>query len=141
MKVLVTVTDEYLGTRLFSLLLKWGHAVTGLTTGYYRSGLLYGKEEKSHPQIRQDIRHINEQDLMGYDAIIHLAELSNDPLEQLNPKVTFEINHLGSVNLARKSKRAGVPSFIYASSRSVYGADINGGLKLKQHKKYFGAGS
>ena len=131
MKILVTGTDGYIGILLASILQKRGHSVTGLDTGYYRSGLLYGEVEKSHPMIRKDIRHITEQDLIGYDAIVHLAELSNDPLGQLNPKVTFEINHLGSVDLARKSKRVGVPRFIYASSCSVYGVDINGDIKTE----------
>jgi nucleoside-diphosphate-sugar epimerase len=105
MKILITGTDGYIGVLLASILQKRGHSVTGLDTGYYRSGLLYGEVEKPIPQIRKDIRHITEQDLIGYDAVVHLAELSNDTLGQLNPKVTFEINHLGSVDLARKSKR------------------------------------
>lgn len=131
MKILITGTEGYIGVLLASILQKRGHSVTGLDTGYYRSGLLYGEVEKTHPQIRKDIRHITEQDLIGYDAVVHLAELSNDTLGQLNPEVTFEINHLGSVDLARKSKRVGVPRFIYASSCSVYGVDINSDIKTE----------
>jgi len=136
MKILVTGTDGYIGVLLASILQNRGHSVIGLDTGYYRSGLLYGEEEKPLPMIRKDIRHITEQDLIGYDAVVHLAELSNDPLGQLNPKVTFEINHLGSVDLARKSKRVGVPRFIYASSCSVYGVGINGDIKTEISETY-----
>ena len=136
MKILVTGTDGYIGVLLASILQNRGHSVIGLDTGYYRSGLLYGEEEKPLPMIRKDIRHITEQDLIGYDAVVHLAELSNDPLGQLKPKVTFEINHLGSVDLARKSKRVGVPRFIYASSCSVYGVGINGDIKTEISETY-----
>jgi len=132
MKILITGTDGYIGVLLASIIQERGHSVTGLDTGYYRSGLLYGEVDKSHAQIRKDIRHITERDLIGYDAIVHLAELSNDPLGELNPKVTFEINHIGSVDLARKSMRVGVPRFIYASTCSVYGIDRNGDIKTEE---------
>jgi nucleoside-diphosphate-sugar epimerase len=69
---------------------------------------------------------VDEEDLAGFDALIHLAELSNDPLGALNPEITFEINHLGSVRLARLCKQVGIPRFVYTSSCSVYGAGANG---------------
>jgi len=89
MKIIITGTDGYIGVLFASILQKRGHSVTCLDTGYYRSGLLYGNEERSLPQIRNDIRHITEQDLIGYDAIVHLPKLSNDLLGQLNPKTHF----------------------------------------------------
>jgi nucleoside-diphosphate-sugar epimerase len=72
--------------------------------------------------VNKDIRHITETDLRGFDAVVHLAELSNDPLGQHNPDVTYQINHQGTVNLAARCIRAGVSRFVYTSSCSVYGA-------------------
>src|SRR4029453_12775095 len=103
-------------------LLDRGHDVNGLDTGYYREGWLYSyRREKLHFCINKNIRLITEADLQVFDAVVHLAELSNDPLGQHKPEVTYQINHLGSVELARKAKSAGVSRFIYTSSCSVYG--------------------
>jgi nucleoside-diphosphate-sugar epimerase len=122
MKLLVTGTDGYIGCQLASMLLDRGHQVTGLDTGYYRDGWLYTPPFSKFPScINKDIRHITEEDLRGFDAIVHLAELSNDPLGQQNPEVTFKINHLGTVHLASKAIRAGISRFVYTSSCSVYG--------------------
>jgi len=122
MKILVTGTDGYIGTILASVLLKRGHQVVGLDTEFYHDGCLYKDEGLQFPPcIKKDIRYINEEDLSGFDAIAHLAELSNDPLGQLNPTVTYEINHLGTVELAKQCKRVGIPRFVYTSSCSVYG--------------------
>lgn len=127
MKVLVTGSDGYIGTRLVARLLDKGHQVTGLDTGLYRDGWLY-TEQKSMGRmpatINKDLRHVAPQDLEGHDAVVHLAELSNDPLGENNPQVTYNINHLGSVNLARMAREAGVPRFVYASSCSVYGQAV-----------------
>src|SRR5690606_35492094 len=82
----------------------------------------YGDREAARaPTIQRDIREVEASDLVGYDAVVHLAELSNDPLGELKPDVTYRINHEGSVRLARAAKEAGVPRFVYASSCSVYG--------------------
>ena len=98
MKVLVTGIDGYIGCQLSSLLVGRGHDVTGLDTGYYRDGCLYTEENKRVPFcINRDIRRITEDDLRGFDAIVHLAELSNDPLGQHNPELTYQINHRGTV--------------------------------------------
>ncbi|HKP97246.1 MAG TPA: SDR family oxidoreductase [Fibrobacteria bacterium] len=121
MKVLVTGTDGYIGVMLGPVLQERGHQVTGLDTGYYRDGWLYDGAKPLAHTIRKDIRHITEKDLEGFDAVAHLAELSNDPLGQLNPDITYKINHQGSVELARKAKAAGVRRFVYTSSCSVYG--------------------
>jgi len=123
MQVLVTGTEGYIGVWLAPLLLKRGHDVTGLDTGFYRDGWLYDHGLSKLPLcLSKDIRHITEADLRGFDAVVHLAELSNDPLGQHNPRVTYNINHLGTIALAEKCKRVGVARFIYTSSCSVYGA-------------------
>ena len=121
MKILVTGAQGYIGTSLVSTLAVRGHKVVGLDAGFYAEGCLYEIEAERPPELRKDIRNVTEDDLRGLDAIIHLAELSNDPLARLDSRVTYDINHVGSVNLARTCKRAGVPRFIYTSSCSVYG--------------------
>ncbi|CAN5717535.1 SDR family oxidoreductase [soil metagenome] len=121
MRVLVTGSDGYLGSLLVPYLAARGHTVTGLDTGYYRSGLLYGGDVTAEPTITKDVRAITEGDLAGTEAVVHMAELSNDPLGQLLPEVTHDINHEGSVRLARACKAAGVERFVYTSSCSVYG--------------------
>lgn len=125
MKLLVTGTDGYIGVLLADVLAQRRHDVTGLDTGFYLDGLLYNGVQLPARRVKKDIRHITHDDLRGYDAVVHLAELSNDPLGQHNPKLTFEINHLGSVALAQKAKEVGVTRFIYTSSCSVYGVASN----------------
>jgi nucleoside-diphosphate-sugar epimerase len=133
MKILVTGTDGYIGSQLAGVLLERGHDVVGLDRGYYRDGWLYNDGVNRFPPcVNKDIRHITEDDLHGFDAVVHLAELSNDPLGQHNPAVTYQINHLGTVNLAAKCIRAGVSRFIYTSSCSVYGAGNGDGYKTEQ---------
>lgn len=123
MRVFVTGVEGYIGCLLAPMLVERGYDVVGLDTGYYRDGWLYSdKTLRSFPSfLNKDLRHITEADLRGFDAVIHLAELSNDPLGQNNPKNTLKINHLGSVNLAKRAKAVGVERFIYTSSCSVYG--------------------
>ena len=121
MKVFVTGTEGYIGIMLAHQLLTRGFDVIGLDAGFYRAGWLYSGVDRSPAWIRKDIRQVTVDDLRGVDAVIHLAELSNDPLGQLNPEITFEINHKGSLRLARLSKEAGVSRFVYSSSCSVYG--------------------
>jgi nucleoside-diphosphate-sugar epimerase len=121
MKVLVTGTSGYIGSLLGPYLMERGHDVVGVDTGFYQEGWLYNAVKKFPTWIMQDIRSISEQDLEGFDAVVHMAELSNDPLGQLNPEITYEINHKGSVTLATKAQKAGVKRFVYTSSCSVYG--------------------
>jgi nucleoside-diphosphate-sugar epimerase len=122
MKVLVCGADGYIGILLAATLVERGHDVSGLDTGFYNEGWLYDGVIKPQVTIRKDVRSVTVDALKGFEAVVHLAELSNDPLGQNNPQITYQINHQGSVNLAQKCKRAGVQRFIYSSSCSVYGA-------------------
>lgn len=121
-RVLVTGADGFIGSVLTPLLRRSGFEVTGLDTGYYRAGLLYHDGEDRPATLTRDVRAVSAADLEGFDAVVHLAELSNDPLCQHDPRKTFEINHGGSVALAKAAKEAGVSRFVYASSCSIYGA-------------------
>ncbi len=98
-----------------------GHEVVGLDAGFYRDGRLYHTPDLPTPVITKDIRRVTLADLRGFDAVVHLAELSNDPLGQHRPQVTYAINGDGSAALARLAKQAGVRRFLYSSSCSVYG--------------------
>lgn len=120
-KVLVTGADGFIGSILTPMLMEAGYDVVGLDTGFYRAGWLY-HDGKDRPSIlTRDVRTLTAHDLEGFDAIVHLAELSNDPLCQHDPEKTYDINHRGSVALAKAGKEAGVARFVYASSCSVYG--------------------
>lgn len=124
-RVFVTGVDGYIGTMLGPALMKRGHEVTGCDTGYHRIGWLYNGVTEMPRVLNRDIREVTAADLAGHDAVIHLAELSNDPVGQLAPHITFAINHQGSVRLARLAREAGIPRFIYFSSCSVYGASAD----------------
>jgi len=130
MRVLVTGNDGYIGCMLAPFLSERGHDVVGLDTGFYRDGWLYSARAcKFPPTLNLDLRHVTVDILRGFDAVVHLAELSNDPLGELNPDITYKINHHGSVRLAQLAQQAGVTRFVYASSCSVYG--VGGGDELK----------
>src|SRR5688572_33020481 len=101
MKVFVTGVDGYIGVMMAPLLQRRGHEVIALDTGYYRDGCLYDGIEDVPKIHRRDLRHVEDRDLEGVDAVVHLAELSNDPLGQHNPETTRSINHRASVRLAR----------------------------------------
>jgi len=121
MRIFVTGTDGYLGSLLAVELLKAGHEVTGLDTGFYKEGTLYRHGPFAPRTLVKDLRQIEPADLQGVDALVHMAELSNDPIGQLSPKITYEINHAGSVRIAELARQAGVKRFVYMSSCSVYG--------------------
>jgi nucleoside-diphosphate-sugar epimerase len=123
MRVLITGHNGYVGSVMVPLVLAAGHEVVGLDVNLYE-GSTYGPETAPLPirQIEKDIRDINARDLDGIDAIIHLAALSNDPLGDLNPELTYDINHRASVRMAHLAKRVGVQRFIFSSSCSNYGA-------------------
>jgi nucleoside-diphosphate-sugar epimerase len=126
MKILVTGTEGYLGCLLAPLLIEKGHEVIGVDTGYYKVGWLYNGTQATAKTLNKDIRHISTEDLQGVEAIVHMAELSNDPTGQLSPTITYDINHVGSVRLAKLAKQAGVRRFVYMSSCSVYGVATEG---------------
>lgn len=121
MRILVTGADGYIGSLLAPLLAERGHDVVGLDTGFYADAQLYEPPVRAVPMLRRDIRTLRREDLVGFDAVAHLAELSNDPLGQLNRALTLRINHEGSVSLAHAARSAGISRFVYTSSCSVYG--------------------
>jgi nucleoside-diphosphate-sugar epimerase len=121
MRVLVTGHDGYIGTVMTPLLAAAGHEVVGLDSGLFRSFTL-GDEPPPVATIAKDVRDVAAEDLDGLDAVIHLAAISNDPVGDLNPELTFEINHRASVRLAETAKQAHVARFLYSSSCSTYGA-------------------
>ncbi len=121
MKTLVTGHQGYLGTVMVPILAAAGHDVVGFDTGLFKDCVL-GSAPADPPTICKDIRDVEPADLAGFDAVIHLAALSNDPLGALEPQVTHDINHHASVRLAKAAKDAGVRRFLYASTCSVYGA-------------------
>lgn len=123
MRVLVTGHNGYVGTVMMPMLIEAGHEVVGLDTNLY-AGSTFGDELDVSPfqEIEKDIREVEASDLEGFDAIIHLAGLSNDPLGDLNPELTYDINYRASVRLAELAKSVGVERFIFSSSCSNYGA-------------------
>jgi nucleoside-diphosphate-sugar epimerase len=126
MNILVTGTEGYLGSLLPPLLIERGHEVIGVDTGFYKEGWLYNGTQVTAKTLNKDIRKITAEDLQGVEAIVHMAELSNDPTGQLSPTITYDINHQGSVRLAKLAKEAGVRRFVYMSSCSVYGVATEG---------------
>jgi nucleoside-diphosphate-sugar epimerase len=120
MRVLVTGNRGYIGSVLTGLLAKRGHEVVGYDIGYYDGAELYPVLEPAQ-QIRKDIRDVSAEDLQGIHGVIHLAALSNDPLGELTPGITEEINFKATIKLATLAKAVGVRRFVYASSQSMYG--------------------
>ena len=120
MRVLITGHNGYIGSVLAPLVRAAGHDVVGLDTFLFEGGT-FGQDPHEIDAMRMDLRDVQVADLRGFDAVMHLAALSNDPLGDVNPQITFDINHLGSVRLARLAKEAGVGRLIFASSCSLYG--------------------
>ncbi len=121
MRVLLTGHHGYIGTILAPMLLEAGHEVVGLDSDLF-AACQFGPWQDPVPSIHKDIRDVTVEDLDGFDAVLHLAGLSNDPLGDLNPELTYEINYRASVRLAKLAKQAGVDRFIFSSSCSNYGA-------------------
>jgi nucleoside-diphosphate-sugar epimerase len=120
-RILVTGTEGYLGSLLAPELIRQGYDVIGLDTGFYKERAFYRDGGTTPLTLAKDLRHIEVEDLKDVDAVVHMAELSNDPAGQLAPTITYEINHKGSVHLAELARKAGVKRFVYMSSCSVYG--------------------
>ncbi len=121
MRVLLTGHNGYIGTVMAPLLVAAGHEVVGLDSNLF-TRCTFGTPGPTLPSFNVDVRDVAAADVAGFDAVVHLAGLANDPLGDLNPAVTYEINHLASVRLAQLAKAAGVTRFIFASSCSNYGA-------------------
>jgi nucleoside-diphosphate-sugar epimerase len=121
MRVLVTGHKGYIGTVLIPMLISEGHEVGGLDNDLYER-CTFGNGLLEVQEVRKDIRDIESVDLDGFEAIIHLAALSNDPLGNLNPEITYDINHKASVHIAKLAKKVGVTRFLFSSSCSTYGA-------------------
>jgi nucleoside-diphosphate-sugar epimerase len=124
MRVLVTGHHGYLGSLLTPMLRAAGHEVTGLDTGLYADCLL-GPAPADVPTLRVDLRDVRPEHCTGFDAVCHLAALCNDPLGNLNPELTYEINYRATVRVANAAKAAGVPRFLFSSSCSLYGAGLD----------------
>ena len=120
MRILVTGHKGYIGTVMVPMLLGAGHDVVGLDSDLFRQ-CTFGPGMHDVPELRLDLRDAQARQLEGFDAIVHLGALSNDPLSDLNPDITYDINHVASVRLARLAKEAGVARFLYSSSCSSYG--------------------
>ena len=121
MRILLTGSEGYLGCLTGPALAELGHDVTGVDTGFFRNAWLYHSGRDTVATLDRDVRRLEVADLEGFDAVVHMAELSNDPLGDLISEVTYEVNHRGSVRLAELCRQAGVKRFVYMSSCSVYG--------------------
>jgi nucleoside-diphosphate-sugar epimerase len=121
MRILLTGHKGYIGAVAGPMLQSAGHDVTGLDTDLF-AGCEFGKASAAIPEVRKDLRDLTRADLDGFDAVVHLAALSNDPLGDLDPGITYSINHTASVRLAELAKQAGVKRFVFSSSCSTYGA-------------------
>src|SRR5262249_56269842 len=127
MRVLLTGHRGYIGTVMVPMLVQAGHHVVGLDSDLFRA-CSFSQEALDVPELRADIRDVQPGALEGFDAVIHLAALSNDPLGDLNPSITYDINHHASVRLAKAARAAGVPRCLVSSSCSLYGAGGDGHL-------------
>jgi nucleoside-diphosphate-sugar epimerase len=121
MRVLVTGDRGYIGQVLVPRFIAGGHAVVGFDAGWY-DGCDFGEPVTGYEQRTKDVRDATPDDLEGFDAVVHLAAISNDPIGQLNPGATYSVNAEGAIHVARVAKQAGVPRFLFSSSCSLYGA-------------------
>lgn len=121
MRVLLTGHKGYIGSVMAPVLLSEGYDVVGMDSDIFKA-CAFEEASFTIPEIKKDIRDVQPADLEGFDAVIHLAAISNDPIGNLNPQLTYEINHLASVHLAQIAKQAGCTRFLYSSSCSIYGA-------------------
>lgn len=121
MKILVDGDRGYIGAVLVPHFRALGHEVVGLDVGWY-DGCDFGPQPEGYEKRTGDIRDVRAEDLRGFDAVVHLAAISNDPIGHLNPEATYAVNAHGAVHMAKMAKEAGVPRFLFSSSCSLYGA-------------------
>jgi len=121
MRVILTGHKGYIGAVAAAILHSTGHEVVGLDTDLY-SGCDFGNPNPEIPELRKDFRQLAASDFRGFDAVVHFGALSNDPLGNLDPQLTYDINHHASVHMAELAKSAGVTRFVFSSSCSTYGA-------------------
>jgi nucleoside-diphosphate-sugar epimerase len=121
MKILLTGHKGYIGAVAGDILRSAGHEVVGLDTDLF-AGCDFGSKVSEIPELRKDLRDLERKDLDGFDAVVHFAALSNDPLGDLDADLTYDINHRASVRLAKLAKESGVKRFVFSSSCSTYGA-------------------
>lgn len=121
MRILLTGNKGYIGAVMAPMLAAAGHEIVGFDSDLFEQ-CTFGSEMASFPTIRKDLRDVELSDVEGFDAVIHLAGLSNDPLGNINPNLTYDINHHASVRLAELARKAGVKRYLFSSSCSTYGA-------------------
>ncbi len=134
MRILVTGDKGYIGAVMVPMLLREGHAVVGLDSDWFEQSA-FSEPLAIVSSKKKDVREVEASDLAGFDAVIHLAALSNDPLGDLNPALTYDINHLASVRLAKLAKENGVQRFLFSSSCSTYGA-ASGDVLLNEEAEF-----
>lgn len=133
LKIFVTGHKGYIGSHLIPLLKEKNYQVTGCDINLFE-GCEWETIAKPDKELIKDVRDLNEKDLAGYDCVIHLAAISNDPMGDLNEQLTFSVNLEGSIRLAEIAKKAGVPRFLFAGSCSVYGKGEK--LDLDENAKF-----
>jgi nucleoside-diphosphate-sugar epimerase len=127
-KILLTGHHGYIGSVCGPLLADAGHDVVGLDTFFYRDCDLSSAPSPSPATLALDVRDVRPENLEGFDAVVHLAALSNDPIGDFSPELTREINYEATVSLARSAREAGVRRFVFSSSCSMYGASSDGAV-------------
>jgi len=120
LRVLITGHNGYIGTVLVPMFKRAGHDVVGVDSDLF-AACTFGSDPLEIESVQADVRDIEREDLVGFDAVVHLAAICNDPVGNLNPQVTYDVNHLAAVRVAERAKEAGVPRFLFSSSCSLYG--------------------
>src|SRR5215216_3973183 len=120
MRVLVTGHNGYIGTLLVPMFQQAGHDVVGLDSDLF-APCVFGEAPAEIESIRKDVRDVEASDFEGFDAVVHLAAVCNDPIGDLNPQTTYDINQIASAQIAEKAKQAGISRFVFFSSCSLYG--------------------
>jgi len=120
LRVLITGHNGYIGTVLVPMFKRAGHDVVGVDSDLF-AACTFGSDPLEIESVLDDVRDIEREDLVGFDAVVHLAAICNDPVGNLNPQVTYDVNHLAAVRVAERAKEAGVPRFLFSSSCSLYG--------------------